>query len=329
VSPADDARRDVVVIGGSAGAVDALQMLVGDLPADLPAAVAVVVHGRATRGHNLPRLLAGRSGLPVTSAHDGEPLERRHVYVAPPGRHLLIQGDMLRLSYAAEENRTRPAIDPLFRTAAEAYGSRVIGVILSGNLDDGSAGLLAVRQAGGITLVQDPAEARFPEMPASAIEFALPDAVLPVAQLAARIVHAVSDLIGTGPSVSMVADEAGPSGKESEPELISALTCPQCNGALWVRDLDGLLQYRCRIGHILSQATMVSEQARMVEDALWAAARALEEQCALANRIAERFEGRGDAAAGARHRRQAVVAARRATTLRSTLLTDDGTEPPS
>jgi len=320
----DGGCRDVVVIGGSAGAIDPLRTLVRQLPAGFNAAIAVVVHGAGTRGYNLAKLLNRDGPLPTVVADDGASLDAGRIYLAPHGQHLLLDGPSLRLSNAAEVNRARPAIDVLFRSAAETYGPRVIGVILSGSLDDGSAGLLAVRRAGGTGLVQDPREARFPEMPANAIQFALPEAVLPVLDLAGRVVHLVHESLGQASAAS----GERRAGEDSDAEALSALTCPQCNGALWVRDLDGLLQYRCRTGHVLSQATMVSEQARMVEDALWAAARALEEQCALSNRLAERFDTRGDAATAARHRRQADVSARRAETLRSTLFMAD-TEPPS
>ena len=192
-------------------------------------------------------------------------------------------------------------------------------MVLSGNLDDDSAGLLAIRRAGGATLVQDPEEALYPEMPSSAIAYVLPDVVLPVAGLACYI----DDLI-RAPSREVVPVDATIAPDEPEFDEVSGFTCPQCHGALWVRDMNHLLQYRCRTGHIFSQGTMVSEQERMVEDALWAATRSLEEQRALAERLAGRFEKRGDAAAAARYRRQADVAARRAVTLREVLQPHDG-----
>jgi two-component system chemotaxis response regulator CheB len=305
-----------------------LRILVRQLPIDFDAAVAVVVHTGATRGDNLPRLLTSYGQLPATSAEDEQCLKTGHIYVAPPGQHLLVDGATLRLSYAAEENRVRPAIDPLFRSAAQSRQAGVVGVILSGNLDDGSAGLRAVRRAGGLALVQDPREASFPEMPSSAIEFALPDIVLPVVELAHRLVHLVGGASLKEVSTLESSDRPPENGHEEneDAEHLSALTCPQCNGAMWVRDLGGLLQFRCHTGHILSQQTMVSEQARMVEDALWAAARALQEQSALSMRLAERFEERGDTAGAARHRRQADVAERRASTLRATSL-NEGAEP--
>ena len=161
-------EHQLVVIGGSAGAVEALRAIIKQLPADFAAAVLIVIHMAPEHGSSLPRLLSRWGPLPGMVATDGVAIEPGHIYVAPPGRHLLVEDGALRLVLAAEVNRARPAIDPLFISAAEARGADVIGVVLSGNLDDGSAGLDAVRRHGGLTLVQDPREASYPEMPSSA-----------------------------------------------------------------------------------------------------------------------------------------------------------------
>ena len=317
------APRHLVVVGGSAGGVEALRVLVRQLPAELPAAVAVVVHGGSSGDDRLAVLVSRWGQLEATMANDGEAIKGSHIYVAPNGRHLVIDDSHLRLSFAAEENRARPSIDVLFRSAATQFGANCIGVILSGALDDGSAGLNAIREAGGRTLVQDPREALFPEMPTNAISYALPRAVLPVVELAHEIVRFVSDPSATRGVVMRADDRAEAEEDAHETERVSSLTCPQCHGAVWEREVGGLLQYRCRTGHVFGQDTMVSEQDRMVEDALWAAVRALEERSAMSRRLAERFELRGDGAGAARCLRQAAVAKRRADTLRATVLADD------
>ena len=181
--------HDLVVIGASAGGVEALRELVAGLPAELAAAVLVVLHTPPTRDSRLPAIL-GRAGiLPTAHARDGEGIRPGQIYVAPPNYHLTVEAESLRLVQGPTENGFRPAADPLFRTAARAYGARVVGVVLSGALDDGAAGLTAIKQQGGVTVAQDPDEAIVPGMPRSAIRFDHVDHVLPVAAIAALLVR--------------------------------------------------------------------------------------------------------------------------------------------
>lgn len=179
--------RDIVVIGGSAGGIEALTELVGHLPAELDAAIFVVVHTIPVGESRLPEILSRRGPLPAAVASDDEPIVCDRIYVAPPDAHLLIEAGRVRLSTGPRESGHRPAIDPLFRTAASAYGSRVIGVILSGMLDDGSAGLRDIRRHGGTAIVQDPKQALFPQMPHNAIEIATPQHVGSVTEIARLI----------------------------------------------------------------------------------------------------------------------------------------------
>jgi two-component system, chemotaxis family, protein-glutamate methylesterase/glutaminase len=181
--------RDVVVVGASAGGVEALSQMVAPLPADLEAAVFVVLHLAPSGTSVLPSILTRRGNLPAVHAVDGASIEHGRIYVAPPDHHLLLEAETIRVVRGPRENGYRPAIDPLFRTAARTFGGRVIGVILSGVLDDGTIGLGTVKEHGGRTLVQDPADALYDGMPQSAIELVSPDTVLPAPELAAAIIE--------------------------------------------------------------------------------------------------------------------------------------------
>src|SRR5215831_3611507 len=187
--------RDLIVIGGSAGSLDVLKMLVGDLPPDLPAALCITRHITAHAPNILPKILAKNAMLPTTSAVNGEELCPGHIYVAPPDHHLLVAPGHIRVTRSPTENRFRPAIDPLFRSAALAYGRRVVGVILSGALDDGTAGLWAVKQRGGIAIVQDPQEAQHASMPQSAMTYVPVDYCLPAADIAPFLVRLVQEVV--------------------------------------------------------------------------------------------------------------------------------------
>jgi two-component system chemotaxis response regulator CheB len=242
----------------------------------------------------LPLVLGRATALPVRQAEHGSALRPGHVYVAPPNRHLIVEPGRLRLFEGPRENASRPAIDPLFRSAARAYGERVVGVVLSGVLDDGAAGLAIIKSRGGVALVQDPKEARFPGMPESAMRQVEVDGVLPVRDIAARLTH----LAGHGkPEVRRGGQESMESPLMSDapdldqavqnptPSAPSGLTCPECGGALWERIEGGVLRYRCHVGHALSIESMLVEQGEALEGALWTAVRALEERAALFRRV--------------------------------------------
>jgi two-component system chemotaxis response regulator CheB len=273
--------------------VDTLRALVRDLPADLPAAICVVLHISPTSGSLLAPILDRVSGLRVQVAEHGMPLREGNVYVAPADRHLLIGERDLELTAGPRENGVRPAVDPMFRSLARSHGSRAVAVVLSGALDDGSAGAVTVAAAGGTVVVQDPADAIVPGMPESAVNAGSPRHVIPLAQMApmlARLAAAPEDdedHEGDGP---MAARDDSP-----DPETLyrpggppSALSCPECRGPLWEIAEGALTRYRCRVGHAYSEETLVAEHTAGVEAALWSAIEVLEERAELLRKVADR-----------------------------------------
>lgn len=301
------AERDVIVVGASSGGVEALVTLVSGLPPTLAAAIFVVLHVRPEGPSMLPAVLNRAGHLPAAHAVDGEPIRRGRIYVAPPAQQLYVERGRIAVRHGPRENLHRPAVDPLFRTAAHHYGARVIGIVLSGALDDGTAGLLAVKSAGGVTIVQDPSDATFSDMPSNAFDIVGPDYCVPVVDLP----ELLRKLVGTAAVAPSdvteevpleTAEEAESSSETMRPDELgtpSAFTCPECHGTLWELADDRALRYRCRVGHAYSTETMVKAQGESSERALWAALRALEERVGLMNRIAERARMRGHEATAA------------------------------
>lgn len=295
------AHRDIIVIGGSAGAVEASGRLVRDLPADLPCAVFLVVHFPPDSLSVLPRILSRAGPLPAEHPSDGDPIRTGHIYVAPPNCHLMLERGQIRVRSGPRENRSRPAIDPLFRTAAAVYGRRVIGVILTGTLGDGAAGLRRIREAGGLAIVQDPDDAFYPDMPRNALTYAGANLVLPLSAIAPAIVEAAgaapeeenvteertAPTAGAGPTTEIGATEAEVrlTDRHTNPGTPSTQTCPECHGTLWETNEEGLTHYRCRIGHAYSAENLIAHQTEVLEAAMWTALRALEEHAALARRL--------------------------------------------
>lgn len=267
------------------------------LPRELPAAILVVIHiGDAPS--ELPAILSRADRLPALHARDGESIENGRIYVAPPGLHMTLDGNQLRLSSGARENLQRPAIDPLFRSAAQAYGKRVIGVVLTGYLDDGAAGLLAVKEQGGRTIVEDPESAFARVMPRNAIQYAKPEHVVSANRIAGLIAELsetalpVPQPVHSDSSFENKIVELDMSKIENEdrdrPGKPSAYACPECHGVLWEIEDPGLLRFRCRVGHAYAPESLEAAQGEAVEDALWAALRGLEERASLRLRMAER-----------------------------------------
>jgi two-component system chemotaxis response regulator CheB len=287
-------RRDAIVVGGSAGAVDAFTRLAGLLPANLPACVFLVIHVSALYKSHLPEIINRCGPLRAQHATDGVEPQDGRIYVAPPDTHMLLEDGHIRLDRGPRENAVRPAIDPLFRSAATRFGPRLVGVILSGTLDDGSLGLLDVKVHGGLTLVQDPEDATYPEMPRSAIDTCRPHAVAPIAELAALLAEAVlpTDADIVEPEEAPGGAEAGLKGLDWPPHGTS-LTCPGCGGVLYLEG-PGAMKLRCQVGHTYAPESLFDEQKEWVESTMWAALRSLREQSTLAKHIADRAERRGN-----------------------------------
>jgi two-component system chemotaxis response regulator CheB len=288
------AHRDIVVIGGSSGAREPLRTILSSLPVDFPGTIFVVTHVPSSLPSRWPDLLQSSTALPIRHAVDGERIAAGKIYMAPPDCHLIIQRDHLRLGHGPRENMSRPSIDPLFRSAALAFGSRVVGVILSGLLNDGSSGLAAIKQRGGVTIVQTPDSAAEDSMPRAAMQ-------------ATQIDHCL-DASEMGPLLLALAQQDAPESKPATQELMleveialgvrsdvrttleladpAPLTCPDCNGALsQVRDLHGPLRFRCQTGHAVT-ALVLDEQYKPLDEALRIALRIIEERAELTRRMA-------------------------------------------
>jgi len=295
------ANRDIVVIGGSAGATTALQRLIGNLPGDFPAAIFIVVHISPDSPGMLPQIFANAGQLPAADGRHGEAIELGRIYVAPPDRHLLIKAPgLVQIGYGPKENRFRPAVDPLFRSAAYALGPRVIGIVLSGGLDDGTIGLQAIKQAGGLTIVQNPDDAEVPSMPASALRHVAVDHRADIDDMAELLVKLAGEPIkqkaaAAEPAMPMeleveVQVQADEHRRETairelgEPSLF---TCPDCHGAL-IEIKDSLpRRFRCHTGHAYTSASLEAELGEKIENALWNTIRALEEHAMLLNHMAK------------------------------------------
>ena len=291
----------IVVVGASAGGVEALQRFVAALPAALAVPIVVVLHVSPTGVSVLPQILSRAGRLPARHASDGERLEPGHVYVAPPDHHVRLQDGHIRLVRGPRENGHRPAVDPLFRTAAASFGPAAAGVILSGALDDGTIGLAAIKQAGGTTLVQDPEEALYPSMPRSAIERVGVDHVAPIAELARLVVERVTPEPGRVDGVEQREGEAVEPQQEHEIEPVgnpvgevAAFTCPECNGTLWEVPEGGLVTLRCRVGHAYTEEAYEANKSEALEAALWTALQTLEEKADFARRLAARAAAAGN-----------------------------------
>lgn len=321
-------NRDIIVIGASAGGLQALIELLAPVPVDLPAAIFVAVHTAPEGTGLLPEILERKGAWRAAFAEDGMAIEPGRIYIAPPDHHLLVKRHGVRVTHGPRENRFRPAVDPLFRTAARAFGARVIGVVLSGGLDDGTHGLELIKRHGGIAVAQDPHSALMPMMPLSAIQNVEVDYILNPGAIGAKLPFLVQE---------QVADDAAlvPEGEDVAegitdnlrtghvPGPPSPFTCPECGGALWELDDGKPLRFRCHVGHGFTADALAAEQGESMEHTLWSALRALEEQAALSRRMAQHAEHVGRTPAAREYEAKAKDAERRASSLRRMLLQDE------
>ena len=295
--------HDIIVVGASVGGLDALRAVVADLPSDLPAALFVVWHLAPESPALLPDILQRAGPLPALHPHDGEAIRPGRIYVAPPDHHLLLEDGRMRLRHGPKENRFRPAIDPLFRSAASAYGPRVIGVILSGALDDGTAGMAAVKARGGIAVIQDPREAINPAMPQSVRAHVAVDHCVPAAAIGPLLTDLAPLVAAEGDKEVMtehldietriaLEDNALAAGV-MRLGTFSPYTCPECHGALLQLTDAGILRFRCHTGHAYSVNSLLAEVSGSIEAALWSAVRAIEERMLLLRHVADHVRAAG------------------------------------
>jgi two-component system, chemotaxis family, protein-glutamate methylesterase/glutaminase len=294
------ANKNIIVIGTSYGGVEAMKTLVGGLPEKFPATVLLVLHMSPRVPSLLPKLLSDAGPLPASFPTDVEPLKPGHIYVAPPDHHLLLEQDHVRLTRGPKENRFRPSIDALFRSAAYAYGPRVVGVVLTGYLDDGTAGLWAVKDRGGTAIVQDPNEAVAPSMPQSAMQNVKVDHRLPLSDIAPMLNelahtpaakeggYAVSERMKI--EVAIAKENAAIDKGLQDLFEPSNYTCPECHGVLLQLKEGAILRFRCHTGHAYSALTLLEEGGEGVEGSLWGAIRSLEERVLLLRQFAEHLE---------------------------------------
>jgi two-component system chemotaxis response regulator CheB len=324
------AAQPIVVLGGSAGALEAISTVLGGLPGNLDASLFIVLHTAPQGGGALAQILGRATGIKVEAAVDGAPIERSRVYVAPPDHHLTLSRESMQVERGPRENGFRPAIDPLFRSAAKVFDSRAVGVILSGALDDGTFGLMALKQAGGAAIVQHPYEAFLPSMPLSAIQNVEVDYIVRSNEIAPLLIQAsMTGLTKTRPETEQPAtpEEAGgqrditldtkrPDDFVTPP---SHFACPECGGTLWQLKEGNLERFRCHTGHGFTIEALLSSQNGKLEGALWSAVRVLMERAALHRQIANRTESRGMSLASTRHRDRAHAEEKNADLIRDIL----------
>ncbi|MBV8850277.1 MAG: chemotaxis protein CheB [Methylobacteriaceae bacterium] len=328
-------NRDIIVIGGSSGATAPLKAILGGLPGNLPAAVFIVLHIPSRSIGLLSNVASAAGPLPARQAEDGMAIEPGQIYIAAPNRHMILSKGVIRLGRGPRENMVRPAIDPLFRSAAMVYGPRVIGVVLSGLLSDGAAGLHAIKQCGGIALVQDPTDAIADEMPRRALDATIADLCIP----SARLGDVLSDMarqppgpkLPVPPELRLEVDIA--MGERIGTDLLSkiadpaALTCPACGGVLSKMRASGPLRFRCQVGHAYSADILAKEQEGRVDEALRVALRIIEERAELVSRMSEEGRQSGRRAIANMYDDRAKEYRGYADTIRKAVLRNFETEP--
>lgn len=321
------------MIGASAGGFEAIQQLVASLPAGLQASIFIVWHMSPNVRGILPEVLNRKGAIPATHAINMEEIRPGHIYVAPPDYHLLIEKDRVRISRGPKENRFRPAVDPLFRSAAFAYGPRVIGVILSGALDDGTAGLWAIKAYGGLAVVQDPADAAVSAMPQNAMQAVHVDYKAPIAEMAALLARLAGEEVPDGNG-----HDKGNMDRRTEMEVSVAMenesikfnllnegrltpyTCPECHGVLAAFSEGARMRFRCHTGHAFSADSLLATITENIEESLWSAIRSIQESERLLNHMGDHFAEINQPKLAAMYFKKAKEAASRAHIVRQAVL---------
>jgi two-component system chemotaxis response regulator CheB len=300
-NPAHQRTRDIVVIGCSAGGVEALPRVVHVLRHDLQAAVFIVQHLSPSHTPYLVDIISRTASLPVCWAEQGANIEYGKIYVSPPDVHMVFNDDHIGLTKGARENHARPSIDKLFRSAAATYGSRVIGVLMTGMLDDGVSGLRAIRAAGGLVIVQDPNDADYPDLPGRALLVLEPDRTLPADAIGLAITSLVGQQVSPAPIPADVGLEASLDSQVlAEPQDLHSLgrqtsiSCPECAGPMWELGDERTRRYRCYLGHVATARTLLAENTTQTEAALWSAVRALHDRATTLQRLAADAEKLGN-----------------------------------
>lgn len=320
--------RDIVVIGASAGGVEALQRLCAALPHDLPAAIFITQHLSPSARSVLPQLLDRVGPLPASSPVDGAPIEHGRIYVAAPDHHMLLREDKVLMRRGPYENRTRPAVNALFRSAAVAFGGRVIGMVLTGLLDDGTEGLIAITAAGGLSVIQDPDDAAWPSMPRNALKRDHVSHVAPISELGPLLARLVTE--EAGPTVPLP-EEVRIEDKMAEQEFAivesdivtpgqpSRISCPDCGGVLNQIEAQDELRFRCQVGHAFTPLGLAAAQSDELERALAVAARTHRDRIRLFEQMGASAQARGLSRAENRWKEAAADSSRMIEVLEQTM----------
>ena len=311
------AKRDIVVIGASAGGVYALRDLAAALPPGFGATIFVVLHVSPHSPSYLPDILNNAGPLKAAHPTDGESFQRGHIYVAPPDHHLLLEYDRVIVKKGPKENRFRPSIDALFRSAAYTYGSRVIGVVLTGLLDDGTSGMWSVKRLGGLGVVQGPEDAMYSSMPDSVLQHVDVDYQVPITELAPLLCQLIEETVPDKPKLPKneldhmeIEMQIAAQVNSFEMGILemgepTPLTCPECSGALVSIKEGKLIRYRCHTGHAYTASALLADVTKTVEESFWKAVRSLEETVILLEQSGRQFAEGGNMAAAEQFSRKA------------------------
>ncbi|MBD2054490.1 chemotaxis protein CheB [Oculatella sp. FACHB-28] len=326
-------KHSIVVVGTSAGGMEALKQLVAHLPSNLPTAIFIVWHVAPESTNILPQILERVSPLPVAQAINNETIQPGRIYVAPSDHHLLVELGQVRVTKGPKENRFRPSVDVLFRSAALAYGSQVIGVVLTGLLNDGASGLYAVKERGGRAVVQDPVDALHPSMPIQAMKAVPVDYCVPIKEMGAllgRLSNEVDQEKEEMPVSEQMKLEVAIAGEDNafrsgimKLGQLSPYTCPECHGVLLQLKDGGLVRFRCHTGHAYSLNALLTEVTESIEASLWSTLRGIEESELLMNYLAEHLYEANDSGPAELLRQKLQEASKRAELVRQAIRSNE------